>query len=108
MPAKRIIPCLDTRGGRVVKGRRFLDLRDSGEPQELAARYCAQGADELVMLDVAATLEERLASQATIESIARSIDVPLTVGGGVRALDDFARLFDAGADRVAINTAAVR
>lgn len=107
MLAKRIVACLDIRGGRVVKGRRFQDLRDQGDPAERASEYCKQGADELVVLDVSATLEERIASLQTIEAIAREVDVPLTVGGGVRSVDDFERLLDAGADKVALNTAAI-
>jgi len=104
--AKRIIACLDIRGGRVVKGRNFQNLRDQGDPTARAADYCKQGADEIVVLDVSATLEDRLASLETIEGIARAIDIPLTIGGGVRGVDDFARLLDAGADKVALNTAA--
>jgi cyclase len=105
--AKRIIACLDIRGGRVVKGIRFHDLRDAGDPAESARAYCAQGVDELVVLDVSATLEDRVASCAAVERIAREIDVPLTVGGGVRGVDDVERLLMAGADKVAINSAAV-
>ena len=107
MLAKRIIACLDIRGGRVVKGRNFQNLRDEGDPAARASEYCKQGADELVVLDVSATLEDRLASLETIEAIARAIDIPLTVGGGVRSAEDFARLLDAGADKVALNTAAI-
>jgi cyclase len=107
MPAKRVIACLDVDGGRVVKGRRFLNVRDAGDPVELAARYCEQGADELVVLDISASLEDRLAAQHTVAAIARVVDVPLTVGGGVRDPSDVARLLDAGADKVAINSAAL-
>lgn len=107
MLAKRIIACLDIRGGRVVKGRNFQNLRDEGDPAARASDYCNQGADEIVVLDVSATLEERLASLETIGVIARAIDIPLTVGGGVRSVDDFERLLNAGADKVAVNTAAV-
>jgi imidazole glycerol-phosphate synthase subunit HisF len=106
MPAKRIIACLDIRDGRVVKGRQFRDLRDAGDPVERARRYCKDGVDELVVLDVSATLESRLANLRTIEAIARMLDVPLTVGGGVRRLEDVQRLLDAGADKVAVNSAA--
>lgn len=106
MLAKRIVACLDVRDGRVVKGRRFLGLRDAGDPVALAARYCGEGIDELVVLDVSATLEGRIATCAVVASIARAIDVPLTVGGGVRDVDDMERLFDAGADKVSVNTAA--
>lgn len=103
----RVIPCLDVRGGRVVKGVAFRDLRDAGDPVECARRYEAEGADELVLLDVSATLEERVASRETVSAVARSLFIPLTVGGGVRSLDDFRALLRAGADRVAINSAAL-
>ncbi len=107
MLAKRIIACLDVRDGRVVKGKQFAGLRDAGDPVELALRYRDDGVDEIVVLDVSATLESRLANRRTIEAIAATLDVPLTVGGGVRELDDVARLLDAGADKVAINSAAL-
>jgi len=107
MLAKRIIACLDVRDGRVVKGRRFVELRDAGDPVRRALRYRDDGIDEIVILDVSATLESRLANRRTIEAIAATLDVPLTVGGGVRAIDDVARLLDAGADKVAINSAAL-
>jgi imidazole glycerol-phosphate synthase subunit HisF len=107
MLAKRIIACLDVRDGRVVKGKQFVALRDAGDPVELARRYRDDGIDELVVLDVSATLESRLANRQTIEAIAAALDVPLTVGGGVRDIDDIARLLDAGADKVAINSAAL-
>jgi cyclase len=107
MLAKRIIACLDVRNGRVVKGKQFQTLRDAGDPVERAQTYRDDGVDELVVLDVSATLESRLANMRTIEAIATSLDVPLTVGGGVRDLDDVARLLDAGADKVAINSAAL-
>ena len=107
MLVKRIIACLDVRDGRIVKGRRFTGLRDAGDPVERARRYCDDGIDELVVLDVSATLESRLAQIRTIEALADAIDVPLTVGGGVRDVDDVARLLDAGADKVAINSAAL-
>jgi cyclase len=107
MLAKRVIACLDIDAGRVVKGRRFVEIRDAGDPVTLAARYCEQGADEILVLDISATRERRLASQATIERIARVVDVPLCVGGGVRGLDDVRRLLDAGADKVSINSAAI-
>ena len=106
--AKRVIPCLDVDAGRVVKGMRFVDLRDAGDPVELAARYDAEGADELVFLDITATVEGR---EATLDVIGRTADqvfIPLTVGGGVRAADDVNALLRAGADKVAINSAAVR
>lgn len=104
---RRVIPCLDVRAGRVVKGVRFANLVDSGDPAELAARYESQGADELTLLDVSATPEDRGASTATVRAVRRAISIPLTVGGGVRTIDDVSRLLDAGADKVAINTAAV-
>lgn len=106
MPAKRIIACLDVRGGRVVKGVQFRDLRDAGDPVACAQRYRDEGVDELVVLDVSATLEERIANLRTVEAIAASLDVPLAVGGGVRSAQDVQRLLDAGADKVAINSAA--
>lgn len=103
----RVIPCLDVRGGRVVKGVAFRNLRDAGDPVECARRYEREGADELVVLDVSATAEERLASLETVRAIAQSLFIPLTVGGGVRSVDDFRGLLRAGADRVAINSAAL-
>jgi phosphoribosylformimino-5-aminoimidazole carboxamide ribotide isomerase len=106
LPA-RLIPCLDVRGGRVVKGVRFENLRDAGDPVECAVRYEAEGADELVMLDVSATTEERQASLDTVRKVSEKLFIPLTVGGGVRSVDDFRALLRAGADRVAINSAAV-
>jgi imidazoleglycerol phosphate synthase cyclase subunit len=105
---RRVIPCLDVRDGRVVKGVRFQDLRDEGDPAELAASYEAQGADEIVMLDVTATLERREAAHETVRRIRASIGIPLTVGGGVRSIDDADRLLRAGADKVSVNSAAVR
>ncbi len=104
---ERIIPCLDVRDGRVVKGTRFLNLRDSGDPVECAIRYEKEGADELVILDVSATDEGRRTALETVRRVAESIFIPLTVGGGVRSVDDFRALLRAGADRVAINTAAM-
>jgi imidazoleglycerol phosphate synthase cyclase subunit len=108
MLMRRVIACLDVRDGRVVKGVRFESLRDMGDPAALAALYEAQGADEIVMLDVSATPEGRATAAATVRRIRRELGIPLTVGGGVRATDDVARLLDAGADKVGINTAAVR
>ncbi|MEP6758138.1 MAG: imidazole glycerol phosphate synthase subunit HisF [Actinomycetota bacterium] len=108
MLAKRIIPCLDVDAGRVVKGVRFQDLRDAGDPVELAARYDAAGADELVFLDITATLEGRDAMDDVISRTAEQVFIPLTVGGGVRAPDDVRRLLRAGADKVSLNSAAVR
>jgi cyclase len=106
MTAYRIIACLDTAGGRVVKGIRFAALRDAGDPARAAALYCEQGADEIVLLDVTATIEDRATATATVSAVSAAIDVPLTAGGGVRSLDDVARLLYAGADKVVINSAA--
>jgi cyclase len=106
--AKRIIPCLDVDAGRVVKGVRFQELRDAGDPVELAARYDAAGADELVFLDITATLEGRDAMDDVISRTAEQVFIPLTVGGGVRETDDVRRLLRAGADKVSLNSAAVR
>ena len=107
MLAKRIVACLDVDGGRVVKGIRFKDLRDAGDPVLNARRYCRDGVDELVMLDVSATREARSAALDTVARIAEAIEVPLTVGGGVRNSEDVARYLEAGADRVAFNSAAL-
>ena len=107
MLAKRIIPCLDVDKGRVVKGTRFVDLRDAGDPVELAARYEAEGADELVFLDITASHEERNLILDVATRTAESIFIPLTVGGGVRTVADVRTLLRAGADKVAMNTAAV-
>lgn len=104
----RVIPCLDVRDGRVVKGVKFEGLRDAGDPVELAGMYESQGADELVMLDVSATTDARATAIETVRAIRRELSIPLTVGGGVRAEEDAAKLLDAGADKVSINTAAVR
>ena len=106
--AKRIIPCLDVDAGRVVKGTRFVDLVDAGDPVELAARYDAEGADELVFLDITATVEGRRATLDVVARTAEQVFIPLTVGGGVRAEDDARTLLRAGADKVAVNSAAVR
>lgn len=108
MLKSRIIPCLDVNNGRVVKGVKFQHLRDAGSPVELAGHYEQQGADELVILDVAATREARLATLQTIEDVRRQLSIPLTVGGGVGSIDDALRLLNAGADKVSINSAAVR
>lgn len=107
MVSARIIPCLDVRDGRVVKGIRFQGLVDSGDPVERAAAYEAQGADELCILDVSATTEGRANAIETVMAVRAILGIPLTVGGGVRALSDAARLLDAGADKVAVNTAAL-
>lgn len=103
----RVIPCLDVRDGRVVKGVRFRDLADQGDPAELAVRYEREGADEIVILDVSATGEGRLAGLDTIARVRERIAIPITVGGGVRTLDDARTLLETGADRVSVNTAAV-
>jgi len=108
MLAKRIIPCLDVDRGRVVKGTRFLDLRDAGDPVEVAARYDREGADELVFLDITASHERRDILLDVVRRTAEEIFMPLTVGGGVRTLEDIRRLLKAGADKVSINSAAVR
>jgi imidazole glycerol-phosphate synthase subunit HisF len=106
--AKRVIPCLDVDAGRVVKGVRFRELRDAGDPVELARRYDADGADELVFLDITATVDERAATHDVISRTAEQVFIPLTVGGGVREPDDVQRLLRAGADKVSLNSAAVR
>jgi cyclase len=108
MLAKRLMPCLDVDGGRVVKGTRFLDLRDAGDPVELAARYDREGADELVFLDITATVEGRESTYDVIRRTAEQVFIPLTVGGGVRTEDDVRALLRTGADKVAVNSAAVR
>ncbi len=104
----RVIPCLDVRDGRVVKGVKFQGLRDAGDPGEAAQAYADQGADELVMLDVSATPDGRDTAVETVGRIRERISIPLTVGGGVRTLEDARRLLEAGADKVGVNTAAVR
>ena len=106
MLAKRVIPCLDVDRGRVVKGTRFLDLRDAGDPVEVAARYDAEGADELVFLDITASHEERNILLDIVRRTAEQVFMPLTVGGGIRTLDDIRRLLQAGADKVSVNSAA--
>jgi imidazole glycerol-phosphate synthase subunit HisF len=105
--AKRIIPCLDVTGGRVVKGVNFVELRDAGDPVEIAARYNEQGADELTFLDITATSDERDLILHIIEAVASQVFIPLTVGGGVRTVEDVRRLLNAGADKVSFNSAAV-
>jgi imidazole glycerol-phosphate synthase subunit HisF len=107
MLAKRIIPCLDVTGGRVVKGVNFVELRDAGDPVEIAARYNGQGADELTFLDITATSDGRDLILHIIEAVASQVFIPLTVGGGVRSVDDVRRLLNAGADKVSFNSAAV-
>lgn len=108
MLAKRIIPCLDIKDGRVVKGVNFENLRDSGNPVELAKLYAEQGADELVFLDITATHERRKTLAALVEEIAREINIPFTVGGGIASVDDVLVLLQSGADKVSVNSAAVR
>lgn len=105
--AKRIIPCLDCDNGRVVKGVKFVDIRDAGDPVEIAKRYCDAGADEITFLDITASHEDRATTVHTVEAIAGQVFIPLTVGGGIRTLDDIRTMLNAGADKVAINTAAV-
>jgi cyclase len=107
MLAKRIIPCLDVTGGRVVKGVNFVELRDAGDPVEIAARYNDQGADELTFLDITATSDARGLILPIIEAVASKVFIPLTVGGGVRSVEDVRRLLNAGADKVSFNSAAV-
>ncbi len=105
--AKRIIPCLDVDGGRVVKGVQFVDIRDAGDPVEVAKRYNEEGADELVFLDITASHEERETMVHVVEEVASSVFIPLTVGGGIRTNDDIRRMLNAGADKVGINSAAI-
>ena len=105
--AKRIIPCLDVDKGRVVKGVNFVDIRDAGDPVEVARRYNEQGADEITFLDITASHESRDTAYETVERMAAEVFIPLTVGGGVRTVDDIRKLLNAGADKVSINTAAV-
>lgn len=108
MLAKRVIPCLDVNNGRVVKGIKFTGLRDAGDPEELAQEYDRQGADELVFLDISATLEGRKAHLEIISKIRKKLSIPLTTGGGVKGVDDVSNLLTAGADKVSVNTAAVK
>jgi imidazole glycerol-phosphate synthase subunit HisF len=108
MLTKRIIPCLDVTAGRVVKGINFVELRDAGDPVEIARRYDEQGADELTFLDITASSDDRDIILHVIEAVATEVFIPLTVGGGVRSVDDVRRLLNAGADKISINTAAVQ
>jgi cyclase len=106
--AKRIIPCLDVENGRVVKGVNFVDIRDAGDPVEIAMRYNEQGADEITFLDITASHEGRDTTVHTVEQIAEHVFIPLTVGGGIRTVEDIRTMLNAGADKVSINTAAIR
>lgn len=108
MVAKRIIPCLDIKGGRTVKGTKFVNLRDMGDPVELARRYSDGGADELVFLDISATNEERSTTFELVERVARALSIPFTVGGGISTVDQVSRLLDSGADKISLNSSAVR
>ena len=105
--AKRIIPCLDVDNGRVVKGVQFVDIRDAGDPVEVAKRYDEQGADEITFLDITASSDDRETIVHVVESVASQVFIPLTVGGGIRTVEDIRRMLNAGADKVGINTAAV-
>jgi cyclase len=105
--AKRIIPCLDCDNGRVVKGVKFVDIRDAGDPVEISKRYCDQGADEITFLDITASSQDRNTTIQTVEAIASQVFIPLTVGGGIRKLQDIRNMLNAGADKVGINTSAV-
>ncbi len=106
--AKRIIPCLDVDNGRVVKGVRFIDIKDAGDPVEVAQRYDQQGADEITFLDITASSDDRETIVHVVEDVASQVFIPLTVGGGIRHVDDIQRMLNAGADKVSINTAAVK
>jgi len=108
MLAKRVIPCLDVRAGRVVKGINFINIRDAGDPVEIAKAYNESGADELVFLDISATLEERGILIDVVRQVARQVFIPFTVGGGIRTLEDIRVLLQAGADKVSLNSAAVQ
>src|SRR5579883_1081798 len=108
MLTKRIIACLDVDGGRVVKGVQFVNLRDAGDPAELAEAHSQAGADEIVLLDISATAEKRKTLLETVRRTAQRLFIPFTVGGGIRSLDDASAVFDAGADKVSVNSAALR
>ena len=107
MLTRRIIPCLDVDGGRVVKGTSFVNLRDAGDPAELAARYDAEGGDELVFLDITASSDSRYTMVNVVQRVSEQVFIPLTVGGGIRSIEDVRRMLNAGADKVSINTAAI-
>src|SRR3712207_6769683 len=104
MLTKRIIPCLDIKNGRTVKGTNFVNLRDAGDPVELAAVYAAQGADELVFLDITATVEKRKTLSELVRKVAHTINIPFTVGGGIRSVEDVRVLLESGADKISVNT----
>ena len=106
--SKRIIPCLDVKDGRTVKGVNFVDLRDAGDPVELAAQYANQGADELVFLDITATHEKRKTTIEMVKAVARQLNIPFTIGGGISEISDAEALLSSGADKISINSAAVR
>src|SRR3982750_1098205 len=108
MLAKRIIPCLDVKDGRTVKGTKFEGLRDAGDPVELASRYCDEGADELTLLDISATNENRKTLATLVKEVAAATNIPFTVGGGISSVADIGCLLEAGADKVSINSAAFR
>jgi len=108
MLTKRIIPCLDIKDGRTVKGTNFIQLRDAGDPVELAMRYCEEGADELVFLDITATTEKRKTLARLVREIATHINIPFTVGGGINTIDDVSILLENGADKISVNTSAVK
>ena len=108
MLAKRIIPCLDVKDGRTVKGTNFINLRDAGDAVELGKLYCEQGADELVFLDITATIEKRKTLSELVKKIAKEINIPFTVGGGINSVEDIEILLSSGADKVSINTSAVK
>ncbi len=108
MLTKRIIPCLDIKDGRTVKGVHFINLRDAGDPVELAALYAGQGADELVFLDITATVEKRKTLAELVKRVAREVNIPFTVGGGISSVEDVGLMLDSGADKISINSAAVR
>lgn len=108
MQRVRIMPCLDLQHGRVVKGLQFVDIKDAGDPVECAVRYCQEGADELTLLDITATVEQRVAMAEVIRAVADVIDIPLTVGGGIRSVGDALAVIEAGADKVSVSSAALR
>jgi len=108
MLKKRIIPCLDIKNGRTVKGINFIGIRDAGDPIELAKKYKEQGADELVFLDITATIEQRETMVKLVKQVAEEINIPFTVGGGINSIEDVSRIINAGADKVSINSAAVK